>query len=839
MASDIAHSAARGRALHLLFLASGTAALIYQVLWLRAFAAVFGATAEAAAAILAAFFLGLAFGSDYIGRRVDRTARPLRLYARLELGIAISALVVLAMLFLYRALYDDLYRYLAAAPVLFTLFKMVLTAVALFPATFLMGGTLPAIGRALVGDTGALGRGGGRLYSANIVGAVIGTLLATFALPLWIGTRGSYLLAVALSLAVAGISGWLARSEPLQTPLAEPADAAPRVSEDAAGEAQSLRLLGIAFFSGFATIALQLLWTRMLALVLQNSVYSFGSVVAVFLAGLAIGAALITRLLARLDAWRILRVSLLATAALALITPGLLLTLTGGLQTYAGHGDWFTHSVSTLALTAAVILLPVIAAGMVLPCVWELWRARPGSGTRLGRPTAINTVGAILGPLIAGYVALPSIGLGASIMSIGFLYIIVGELAVPRGKRPRHGGPESAVVYSAVLLTFLIVSPTRLPVARIEPGEQLLWSSESARGAVAVVERDGDRRIKLDNHYALGGSRVVVEERRQGHLPILLHPAPRSVAVIGMGTGITAGAALDHQRVERVVVMELVPEVIEAARDHFATWNAEIVDDPRTEIVAEDGRNYLAGTARRFDVIIGDLFVPWRAGVGALYTREHFLNVKARLQPGGIFAQWLPLWQLSRREFDIIAATFLSVFEHVTLWRGVFSPAGSSLALVAHNGEAAIDLADVEERLVRLRTGGRFHDGFLGDATGFLLLYAGDLSSQVGRLAATAVNSDDRPRIEWLAPRSLRAVRQGEARWMTGADLADLYDEINRQPSTPGDRYLSGSARPPSTYREAGALFYRAEVEAAAGDVRSAELLRGRAYRLLGLSEPR
>jgi spermidine synthase len=576
----------------------------------------------------------------------------------------------------------------------------------------------------------------------------------------------------------------------------------------------------------------------MLALVLQNSGYSFGSVVAVFLAGLALGAALVTRLLARFDAWRILRICLLGTAALALITPGLLVTLTAGLQTNAGHGDWFSHSVSTLALTAAVILLPVIAAGMALPCVWELWRARRGSGTRLGRPTAINTLGAILGPLAAGYIALPTIGLGASIASVGFLYIVVGELATPRGLRPKYGGWERVIVYAVALLTFLFISPTRLPVARIEPGERLLWSSEGARGAVAVVEQDGDRRIKLDNHYALGGSRVVVEERRQGHLPILLHPAPRSVAVIGMGTGITAGAALDHRRVERVVVMELVPEVIDAARNHFATWNAGIVDDPRTEMVAEDGRNHLAGTTERFDVIIGDLFVPWRAGVGALYTREHFLSVKARLQPGGIFAQWLPLWQLSRREFDIIAATFLSVFDDVTLWRGVFSPAGSSLALVAHNGGVVVDLADVEQRLTQLRAASRFYDGFLGDATGFTLLYAGDLSSQSAQLAATARNSDDRPRIEWLAPRTLHAVRQGKSRWMTGPDLADLYDEINRQPSTPGDRHLSGGVRPPRIYREAGALFYRAEVEAAAGDVRSAELLRRRAYQLLGLSGP-
>jgi spermidine synthase len=819
----------RVRVLHVLFGASGAAALIYQVLWVRAFADLFGATAEAAAAILAAFFLGLAFGSDYFGRVADRTERPLRLYAGLELGIGVAALPVLAVLVFYRSVYDELYRALIGVPGLFTLSKMALTAIALFPATAMMGGTLPAMGRALVGDRGSLGRAGGRLYAVNIVGAVVGAVLAAFGLPLWLGTRGSYGLAVALSLLVATAAALLARSEPLQPPVTEPEAA---VEESGAAGAGSRRLLAVAFGSGLATLGLQLLWTRMLALVLQNSVYSFGAVVAVFLGGLALGAALVAWLLRWLSAWRILRLSLLATALLVLLTPSLLTWLTGGLEHYTGYGGWLAHSLSTIGLTAAVILLPVILAGMALPCVWELWRGRPGSGSRLGRPTAVNTLGAILGPLLAGFVALPKLGLGASIGLIGGLYLLMGETAAPRAQRPKRGGWERAIVYPAMVFILAFYSPTKLPVASVGEGERLIWARESARGAVAVVDRAGDVRIKLDNHYAIGGSGVVVEERRQGHVPLLLHPEPRRVAFIGMGTGITAGAALAHAGPQRIVVMELVPEVIEAAREHLRPWNEALVDDPRVQVVAEDGRNHLAGTNESFDVIVADLFVPWRQGVGSLYTREHFETVKERLRPGGIFAQWLPLWQLSRREFEIIAATFLEVFDRVTLWRGVFNPAGSSLALVAHHDARPIDLAALESRLADLRARNAFEDGFLAELTGFMILYAGDLSGEAVRLGAAGINSAVHPRIEWLAPRTLREVELGRNHWFSGAELADLYDAINQAASLPGDRLLTGGL-PPRIYRRAGASFYRAEVLAASGDPGQAEEYRRRAFQLL------
>jgi spermidine synthase len=819
--------------LHLLFAASGAAALVYQVLWLRELVAVFGATAEAAAAILAAFFLGLALGSEVLGRLADRTPRPLRLYAILELAIALAAAPVPLILPLYQSAYGDLYPTLSGTPVLFTLFKMALTATVLLPATFFMGGTLPAVGRALSGDRGSLGRQGGRLYAANIVGAVLGTLLAAFGLPLWLGVRGSYVLAIALSICTAGGAAWLARGEPRREPVL--GGAAPESDAVAIGPSAG-RLLAVAFGSGFATIGLEVLWTRMLALVLQNSVYSFGSVVAVFLAGLALSAALVAWLLRSVPATRILRLSLLFSGPLILLTPGLLMWFSDGLQPYDAAAGFLSYSLSVVGLAAAVILPPVIAAGMVLPCVWELWRGRRGAGSRFGRPVALNTLGAIAGSLVAGFILLPTLGLGESIAAIGALYILMGELALRRTFVPRRGGWERAVIYPAALLVMMLASPTSLPMASLAPNERLLWSEEGPRGAVAVVERDGDRRLKLDNHYAIGGTAVVVEERRQGHLPILLHPSPRKVAFIGLGSGITAGAPLAHPDVERIVALELVPEVIDAAREYFGTWNAGVVTAPRAEVLVEDGRTYLAGTQERFDVIVGDLFVPWREGVGGLYSREHFENVNARLEPGGLFAQWLPLWQLSRQEFEIITATFLSVFDTVSLWRGVFSPDGASLALIGHKGGRAIDMESLARRLAALHERNPYPDPFLSELTGFMILYAGDARGLSETLRDVELNTENRPRMEWLAPRTQRAVLRGDATWMTGRPLAEAYETINRQGELPADEMLRGGPLAPGVYRQAGALFYRAELAAAAGEPRQAVLLRRRAYAALGMA---
>src|SRR5581483_6766040 len=234
-------------------------------------------------------------------------------------------------------------------------------------------------------------------------------------------------------------------------------------------------------------------------------------------------------------------------------------------------------------------------------------------------------------------------------------------------------------------------------LVHLRPEGEILHSlTESAEGITSVVAKDGDLQLRLDNYYVLGGSAAATNERRQGLLPLLLHPAPRRAAFIGLATGISASAG-PALGVEETTVVELVPAVADAARTHFALWNAHLLERPDVHLVLDDGRRYLAATSARFDVIVSDLFIPWHAGTGNLYAREMYDIVARRLAPGGLFCQWLPLYQLTREEFDIIVRTFLGVFPRAGLWRDDFYPDRPVVGLVGQLTSQPVDLTRARE----------------------------------------------------------------------------------------------------------------------------------------------
>jgi hypothetical protein len=273
----------------------------------------------------------------------------------------------------------------------------------------------------------------------------------------------------------------------------------------------------------------------------------------------------------------------------------------------------------------------------------------------------------------------------------------------------------------------------------------------------------------------LGGSAAATNERRQGLLPLLLHPDPHRVAFIGLATGMTASAG-PALGVPETVVVELVPEVAQAARTQFATWNAHVLEQPSVHLVLDDGRHYLAVSRAAFDVIVSDLFVPWHASAGNLYAREMYDLVARHLAPGGVFCQWLPLYQLTREEFDMLVHTFLTVFPQAALWRGDFFPDRPIVALVGRFNGHMPDLEYLRRRLQQLPAWGR--DTLLASPRGLLMLYAGDLRAVADLFAAAPLNTDDRPQIEFLAPRLTRMTRAGDKDWFTGEALATFYDTL-------------------------------------------------------------
>ena len=753
----------------------------------------------ATALILVAFFAGLAIGNHWIGRYADRVKSPLFLYGLLEFGTAVTALPIPFLL--------DALQHLPVSRA--TPWGLALTAtlavLAVLPTAAFMGGTLPTLGREVVHrSTNTVAESGGRLYAINTLGAASGALAAGCFLPLYIGIWNTYFLAVGINLMI-GVFAFLYAKQSL--PMTEKFHVTPVIQETGMIEIRSnhqsvFLILGFAFLSGLFTLSLQVMWTRMFAHVFHNSVFSFAIIVMTFLIGLGLGAYIVAKLItdfrwAHTPPWHLICWILTITAVLISLSPPLFILLTnleGEL-----HSDvtiWplmWSASVTTL-ITAP----PIITAGMVLPLLWHLYRPQgvfPGSsstvGACLGGVMAANLIGSIIGALTASFVLVPLFGLWRSLLLIGILYAVSALVVI------FIVGQHTCVAEDVVMTRFSIfqrltawmvfaivavggfLGPSSLgSLQRLADGETLLFHKEGSAASVAVVQRrNGHLKLKVNNTYGLGGTAGEIQERRMGHLPLLLHQNPRKVAFIGAATGITLSALNLTARgamVERALVIELLPQVVEAA-GVFREYTGDVLSDPRIEVHIGDGRHVLKTSNEEFDVITLDLITPWHIGASSLYTVEFYTEIRNRLADGGIFSHWLPLYQLGPREFRIIAKTFESVFPHVMVWRGSHNPRFPMLGLVGTNHEIDIE----RDFLATTKTNVEPYtkDPYLVDLASLFLLYAGNELALRPLLHNAPLNSDDRPLVEYLAPMSHLSSRQ-----LLGETLIQFFDDMLQGP---------------------------------------------------------
>jgi spermidine synthase len=450
-----------------------------------------------------------------------------------------------------------------------------------------------------------------------------------------------------------------------------------------------------------------------------------------------------------------------------------------------------------------------MASGTILPALWTAWGERTSVAHPLGDLSAANLFGGVFGAIATGFWIVPTLGVRGSLLVAAVVYVLLADLLVasPHGRfRP--------FAY-AVLLVSVIANPLRAPLVHLRPeGETLRDMLEGASGIVTVVEAGGDLQLRLDNYYVLGGSAAATNERRQGLLPLLLHPNPHQVAFIGLATGISASAG-PALGVEETTVIELVPEVAAAARAHFTPWNAGLLQRSDVRLVLDDGRRALAASRERFDVIVSDLFIPWHAGTGNLYTREMYDSVARRLATDGLFCQWLPLYQLTREEFEIIVRTFLAVFPQVSLWRDDFYPDRPVVGLVGQLTSWSLDLTRMRERLLHLPDWSA--DPLLASPRGLIMLYAGNLTAVADLFASAQFNTDDRPLIEFLAPRLTRITAAGDKDWFIGESLAAFYDTLDARLANISDLLLPASNET-VTARRAGTALYHYALAAARHD---------------------
>ncbi len=716
----------------------------------------FGSTAYAASATLAAFFAGLALGSAVFGRVASRATRPLALYAAIEVGAAALALAVPLVFRLYDPIYAALYEDLIGRRDVFVVLKFALAFVAMLPPAFLLGGTLPLLATAFVGDGRHLGRAGAHLYAVNTLGAALGSAAGVLVLPDWIGVRGTYAVGIGLSVAAAVGAFGLSRNG------AGIRDRAATADSSKASARAARPLLAVAFASGFGTLALEVLLIQALAQVLDHSVYSYGAVLVVVLLTLAAGASLAAYSAGRVAPARLLGAALACEAALLFALPAATWALhDAGL---GGPGRVSGGFVAAVALGG----LPLLVGALVLPLTFQL--ATGGSiGRRIGGLLAANTLGGILGSLAASFVLQGGLGLWLALAGVGAGYGAASLVAAGSAReRALRGG---FVVITALLVFGSKMGPQRLPIVALEPGDRLVAHAEGASGVVSVIDGRFGRRMKLNNHYTLeGAGRLLAGKARTGHLPLLLHPAPHRVAFVGSATGSTAGAAVLHP-VEHIDLVEIVPEVHALAAEWFAATNHHVHADPRTRVVVEDGRNHLRATRERYDVIVADLFSPWNPGVGSLYTEEHFRAVRDHLAPGGLFCQWLPAYQHSLATFDTVAAMFQGVFPNALVFRGdLYARTMPRVALIGFR-DAPPRVEQVEARIRELAAAG-VTDRWVTDPRAFFLLYVGPLAARAASLSRVPRNTDSHPRFEFLAGRVTLASRQAFLReqWPQFAD---------------------------------------------------------------------
>ena len=742
--------------LYLLFFLSGAAALGYQMIWVRMFAAGLGHDVIALIAVVSAFFGGMALGAWALGKAMGMgggrvNSESVRWYGWLQ--------VIVGMWGATTAFSVDAISHLAlrlSGPSTSDGWRCALAfgiaAITLLPATAAMGATVPAMERALA-RCNKVGRAVGAFYAANTLGAVVGTLAGAFWLMPWLGFRGSILALAALSTIVgfmavaAGRSERAAGAKSATGPSGPDAGRGHRLearAEMSGGNLAWRRLAVAAFGIGFLGLAAQWVGVRLLCQVLENTLYSYAGALAVYLCGMALGGAVYQRCG---SGWAFRRTLIWSVGGMSLAWLAGVRSATALRAFYDACRDALGDRMAGVLMaemsTAALIFaLPTFFMGLLYSHLIQATAPVPGG---VGRAAAINVMGAVAAIPSAGLWLLPGLGSKtcALMIAAGYLLLLWVVRTIPKKW-------EWAAVVLPVMFAVLWLAPANLQLVDLPPGARVREYRESAYGTVAVVQTsDGHRSLRVNNRLQMGGTAAALAERRQAHLPLILHPHPQRALFLGPGTGITLGAAAEHPGLE-IDGVELVPAIVELM-PAFAPENGGVFTNRLVHLFAGDARRFVRTTAHRYDVVVADLFHPAQDGAGFLYTHEHFQAVRQCLNSGGLFCQWLPLHQLGRDELKGIVRTFLASFPRawaVMLHFNVDIPVLGLLGAETNLWDASA----LERRLADLQVRPAARTVGLERPIQILGCLSGDAVSLTRYADDARMSTDDRPAILYSAP---------------------------------------------------------------------------------------
>jgi spermidine synthase len=764
----------------LLFAASGCAALIYEVVWLQLLQLVIGSTAVSMAVLLGTYMGGMCLGSLALPRLISAQRHPFRVYAALELGIGLIGIAVLTVM----PVVVRLYTANAGHGFLGILLRGLVSALCLLPPTILMGATLPALARWL--ETTPQGVSWmGFLYGGNTAGAVLGCLLAGFYLLRVHDMTTATFVAAAINGAVALISVILAKRTAHQSRTDARATAIKTPG--------TWPIYVTIAASGLCALGAEVVWTRLLSLMMGATVYTFSIILAVFLAGLGLGSGAGSFLSRKKPSPRIMLgiCQLLLAAGIAWTAYMIAKSLPfWPVNPALTKGPWLSFQFDLVRCLWAILPAAVLW-GASFPLALAA-AARPGQdgGRLVSRIYAANTIGAIVGSIAFSLVLIPAIGTHQSQRVLIGLSAAAALLAlapivnkIPAGARPGGAHPNSGIRISGlatlsaavVLGVFFVMSTPAVPWELIAFGRylptrteksSLLYFGEGMNSSVAVTELEGGvRNFHVSGRVEASSSAQDMRmERMLGHIPALIHPKPKSVLVVGCGAGITSGTFVLYPGVERIVICEIEPLIPKVVARFFGQENYNVLDDPRVQVVYDDARHFILTSKETFDVITSDPIHPWIKGSASLYTTEYYEMVKRHLNPGGVIAQWVPLYESTVDTVKSEIATFFDIFPGGTIWSNDFNGQGYDIVLLGREKETAIDLDELQLRLDRgdhQAVALSIRELGLGTAADVLSTYAGRASDLTGWLKNVELNRDRNLRLQYLAGMGLNSYQSG------------------------------------------------------------------------------
>lgn len=745
-----------------LFILSGFCGLVYQVVWSRMLTLVLGVTVYAVSMVLVTFMSGLSIGSFLFGRIIDKKYSPLIVYAFLEAGIGIYGLIF-PVLFNYMKDFYFVSFPMLKVPWMSVSFRLILCFLLMLPPTILMGGTVPIISKFVVDRKSIIGRWVSILYSANTFGAVIGSFAAGFILIQTFGIKQTLYFSAFLNLFIAFtifIYRNALKDEKVINSLGEDMTL---IDNNVKMDSSATLLLIVLVVSGFSTFAYEVLWTRVLMMFLGHTVHAFAAVLTFFLLGITIGALFIGRIIDnRRNPVRLLGFLQISVGIIAIICIIVSKSVFAFIDADGFLGAYLnpTYKIISRFIISSLVMFPLtLLIGMVFPLATRaIVKHLKRIGKDVGMAYSINTIGAILGSLIAGFLIIPVLGVKRGIFFVALINVVIGGILatkeMPHRNRFKIGAVAFALCSSVLFGIGLLDKPMQiLPRFFYNSGDfKVLYHEEDITGTVTVIEKSqsvATTYLVIDGIITMSSASPY--EKRLCHLPLFIHPNPKKILIIGLGGGYTLEEALKYD-VSEIDCVEISGGVVRAL-EYFPHENKYLLNDPRVNLIMDDGRHYLQVTREKYDIIISDVYLSILNGSSIFETKEFFFSVSRLLNENGIFAMTLgPIGKYLKSQLK----TVLTEFPDVAIWH---YDNESIVTLLACKNQWKIDRSLSSERIVKKNHKGGLKEIGLDTLESLITGFVMDTEAAINYVKGTRVSTDDHPYSDFMA---IRIITLGE-----------------------------------------------------------------------------